>query len=106
MFDGLETARSREPGHHEELIIQLARAGRLEKLTVDFTYFVNNNPMELAVQGRIGDEWVELVPRTWVKGFAGSQKSFVIQDTRSFEVLRIQTFPDGGLNRFLAFSRW
>jgi allantoicase/malate synthase len=106
MFDGLESARSRKPGHHEEVIIQLARAGRLEKLIVDFMYFVNNNPLELAVQGQLGDDWVELVPRTWVKGFAGSQKSFVIQDTRSFEVLRIQTFPDGGLNRFLAFSRW
>jgi malate synthase len=106
MFDGLESARSREPGHHEEMVIQLARPSRLEKLVMDFTYFVNNNPLELAVQGQLGEEWVELVPRTWVKGFAGSQKAFTVADTRSFEVLRVQTFPDGGLNRLLAFSRW
>jgi allantoicase/malate synthase/2-oxo-4-hydroxy-4-carboxy--5-ureidoimidazoline (OHCU) decarboxylase len=106
MFDGLESARSRQPGHHEEVIVQLAQAGRLEKILVDFTYFVNNNPLELAIQGQWGEEWVELVPRTWVKGFAGSQKTFVVQDTRAFEVLRVQTFPDGGLNRLLVFSRW
>jgi allantoicase len=106
MFDGLESARSRRPGHHEEVIIQLAQAGSLEKIVVDFSYFVNNNPLELAVQGQAGDDWVELVPRTWVKGFAGSQKSFGIQETRRFTVIRVQTFPDGGLNRVLAFSRW
>ncbi|WP_176737099.1 serine hydrolase [Oligoflexus tunisiensis] len=106
MFDGLESARSREPGHHEEIVIQLARPGRLEKLVMDFTYFVNNNPLELSVQGQRGEEWVELVPRTWVKGFAGSQKAFTVQNTGTFEVLRVQTFPDGGLNRLLAFSRW
>jgi len=106
MFDGLESARSRKPGHHEELVIRLAKPGRLEKIIVDFTYFVNNNPLELAIQAQLGDSWVELVPRSWVKGFAGSQKSFVISDERSFDVLRVQTFPDGGLNRVLAFSRW
>jgi malate synthase len=106
MFDGLESARSRKPGHNEEVIIQLAQAGTLEKIVVDFSYFVNNNPLELAVQGQAGDDWVDLVSRTWVKGFAGSQKSFVIQETRAFTVIRVQTFPDGGLNRVLAFSRW
>lgn len=106
MFDGLESARSRKPGHHEEVIIQLAQTGRLEKLIVDFSYFVNNNPLELAVQGKSGDDWIDLVPRTWVKGFAGSQKAFFIQESRAFEIIRVQTFPDGGLNRVLAFSRW
>ncbi|HYX34805.1 MAG TPA: serine hydrolase [Oligoflexus sp.] len=106
MFDGLESARSRKPGHHEEVVIRLAKSARLETLVADFTYFVNNNPLEMSVQGQWGDEWVDLVPRTWVKGFAGSQKLWNIQDERKFEVLRVQTFPDGGLNRLLAFSRW
>ncbi|MDQ3232627.1 MAG: hypothetical protein M3Q07_12480, partial [Pseudobdellovibrionaceae bacterium] len=106
MFDGLESARSRKPGHHEEVVIRLAKPARLETLVADFTYFVNNNPLEMSVQGQWGDEWVDLVPRTWVKGFAGSQKLWNIQDDRKFEVLRVQTFPDGGLNRLLAFSCW
>jgi allantoicase len=106
MFDGLESARSRKPGHHEEVIIRLAKPAHLESIVLDFTFFVNNNPLDVAVQGQYGEEWVDLVPCTWVKGFAGSQKAFAIHDARSFEVLRVQTFPDGGLNRLLAFSRW
>jgi allantoicase len=106
MFDGLESARSRNAGHHEELVIRLAKPGRLTIIIVDFTYFVNNNPLELSIEGELADSWVELVPRSWVKGFAGSQKLFVITDERSFDVIRVRAFPDGGLNRLLAFSRW
>ena len=106
MFDGLESARSRKSGHHEEVVVSLAKSARLQKLVVDFTFFVNNNPLELAIQGQSGGEWIELVPRTWVKGFAGSQKSFDVKDHALFHTLRVQTFPDGGLNRLLAFGSW
>lgn len=106
MFDGLESARSRKPGSHEEVVLRLAKPSRLEEIIVDFRYFVNNNPRELAIQGLIGKDWVELVPRSYVKCFAGSQKSFPIQDSRLVQDLRVQTFPCGGLNRVKAIARW
>ena len=60
----------------------------------------------MAVQGLIGTEWIELIPRTFVKSFAGTQKTFVIAETRLIQELRVQTFPDGGLNRLKALSYW
>lgn len=106
MFDGLESARSRIPGHQEEALIRLAKPSRLHQIVVDFRFFVNNNPRELALQGLCGSEWIELIPRSFVKSFAGTQKAFAVTDTRLIEELRVQTFPDGGLNRLKAMSYW
>ncbi len=106
MFDGLESARSRQPGHHEEVQIRLAKPTQLQALILDFSFFVNNNPLDVAIQGKIGKEWVGLVPRTYVKSFAGSQKEFLVQETGLVEELRVQTFPDGGMNRLIAMGIW
>ncbi|NBU42187.1 MAG: hypothetical protein EBS51_15595, partial [Planctomycetia bacterium] len=63
MFDGLESARSREPGHSEHVTIALARPARIGRIAIDFTHFVNNNPRELVVEGHAAGSWVTLVPR-------------------------------------------
>ena len=104
MFDGLESARSRTPGHFDEVIIKLARAASVSKLEMDFTYFVNNNPLEVEVWALTQDQWVKLIPLTCVKAFAGSVKVFDLNDDRICEQLKIRTFPDGGMNRVKAYS--
>jgi allantoicase len=99
MFDGMESARSREPGHHEEIGIRLARPVRVESIWLDFTWFVNNNPREISIEGLSQGRWRELVPRTGVKAFAGNQRRFGIGEVAVIEELRVKTYPDGGINR-------
>ena len=104
MFDGMESARSRIPGHFEEVVVKLAKQAACKRIEMDFTYFVNNNPLEVSVHGLVSGEWTELVPRTNVKAYAGNKISFGINEKRSMEQVRVRTFPCGGMNRFKVFS--
>lgn len=104
MFDGLESARSRKSGNFEEVDIQLARASKLHRLEMDFTYFVNNNPLYVSVHGLSNGEWVELVPKSQVKAFAGNQKIIKLDNDLLIEQLKVKTYPDGGMNRLHAYS--
>ena len=104
MFDGMESARSRTPGHFEEVVIAVAKALPIKRMEMDFTYFVNNNPLHVSVEGHNGKDWVELVPMTWVKPFRGNKKTFLIFSQEKVERLRLRTYPCGGMNRFRAIS--
>lgn len=99
MVDGLESARSREPGHSEHVVIALGRAVRAGRIELDFTHFVNNNPREVEVDGLCGGAWVPLVVRTGVKAFAGNAISFPFEAPAPCGQVRVTVFPDGGMNR-------
>jgi allantoicase len=105
MFDGLESARSRLPGHSEEVIVELAKPSLIHRIEMDFTYFVNNNPMFVSVEGKIGGEWKEIINRTKVKAFAGNAKGFQINSSENISELRVVTYPDGGMNRLRVFTK-
>jgi len=110
MHDGFESARSRTPGHQEELVVKLGVPTVVDTLELDFTYFVNNNPREVSIQGRENNSapWVTLVDRTPVKAFAGSTKVFKVPSDRLLKVEQLQllVYPDGGVNRFRAFGKY
>jgi allantoicase len=105
MFDGMESARSRTPEHFEEVIIALGKPARLQRLEIDFTYFVNNNPLELSIQGLSPSGWISLVDKINVKGYAGNQINFDIQDSAEFSQIKVTALPDGGINRVRAFAK-
>lgn len=105
MFDGLESARSRVPGHYEEVVLSLARPLPVHRIEMDFTYFVNNNPVDVSIEAHDGKEWKPLVPRTWVKPFRGSTKVIFVKESSPVEKLRLRTFPCGGMNRLRVYSR-
>jgi malate synthase len=104
MFDGMESARSRIPGHFEEVIVQLAKKAPVKKIEMDFTYFVNNNPLEVDVDGLVNDQWIKLVEKTNVKAYAGKQVAFSVKDHSTIEQIRVRTYPCGGMNRFKVYS--
>lgn len=104
MFDGLETSRSRNPGHFEEVIVGLAKPAPVKRIEMDFTYFVNNNPLEVTIEGKTKGSWKKLVDRTNVKAFAGNKKEFVIKDQDIFDEIKVVTWPDGGMNRLKVYS--
>jgi malate synthase len=105
MFDGLESARSRTPGHFEEVVVRLARPGALKRLELDFTWFVNNNPLEVTVEGLAEGKWVPLLPKTNVKSFRGGTKMVELGGGPVVSELRLRTYPCGGLNRLRAWER-
>lgn len=101
MFDGLESARSRNPGHYEEVDLALAWPARVQSVLLDFTFFVNNNPVEVSLFGRPskGAEWTELLVRVPVKAFAGGALELELPLRPLCAELRVRTHPDGGINR-------
>lgn len=105
MFDGFESARSREPGHREEIVIALGRAAVLARIEIDFTYFRNNNPRFVDVQGLSGASWVPLVPLTETKPYAGNRISFTVRAPEKISQVKLGIFPDGGLNRVHVYAR-
>jgi allantoicase len=101
MFDGLESARSRKAGHFEEVDIALAQPTQIDSVQLDFTYFVNNNPLEISLFGRSSshEEWKEVLPRVPVKAYAGNVMEIRLPARPLCVELRVRTHPDGGINR-------
>jgi malate synthase len=104
MFDGLESARSRQAGHFEEVQIKLAQPAPVKRIIFDFTFFVNNNPEFIRVDGLVKGKWMELVAKTPVKAYAGNKIEFVVNGKTKTDKVRVQVFPDGGINRIQIFS--
>lgn len=104
MFDGLESARSREVGHKDEVIIKLARSLPIHRIEMDFTFFVNNNPYDIILEGKHKDQWITLIPKTFVKPFAGNIKIFPLNISKEISEIKLSTIPDGGMNRIRVFS--
>ena len=105
MFDGLESARSREAGHYDEVVLGLGKPSVLNRLEFDFTFFVNNNPLELEVFAQINGEWENLIQRRGIKGYAGKSKFFKIDEEREISAIRVISHPDGGVNRVRAITK-
>ena len=105
MFDGLESARSRKKGHFEEVVIKLAEVSKIARIVLDFTYFVNNNPLAVQFYGlNKQKQWVEIVTKTNVKAFAGNKKEFIVKSQDEFSDLKLITLPDGGVNRLEVYA--
>ena len=104
MFDGLESARSRDAGHSENVVIALAKPARIGRVEIAFTYFVNNNPREITIEGLSNNKWVPLVKRTNVKAFAANSIQFAIHHPEVCAQIRVTAFPDGGMNRVRVFA--
>lgn len=103
MFDGFESARSRKPGHFEELVLKLGKPTLVKKVVLDFKYFVNNNPLAIGLFGLENNEWIEIAPKTNVKAFAANQKEISISGNDTFEQIKVRVHPDGGIHRVLVY---
>ena len=117
MGDGWETSRSRGAGHFDYVVVALGRAGVIDLVEVDFTFFPLNNPVAMRLLGANvasgtdvppEDAWTEIAGRTEAKSFAGR----VLRLERSalgangpFTHVRLETYPDGGANRLRVFGR-
>jgi allantoicase len=119
MFDGFETSRSRasrpspplDGVHHaaQWLEIKFGKASCIHEVEVDFSYFVCNNPLAMAVELYDGIKWHVAVPRTVTKPYAGNRVRFVIPAHLSEVVTfsaRVFSYPCGGYNRIHFYSHF
>jgi allantoicase len=104
MFDGFESARSRIDGHHEEVTVSLGKPSIIHEIRVDFTYFKNNNPRDLKIEG-FGTKWITLVEKTHVKKHAGNQISFQVKSAEPLSQIKFTVYPDGGMNRVRVLTK-
>ena len=103
-MDGWETRRRRDPGH-DWCVLALGLPGRVQRVTVDTSFFTGNFPEEFSLEAcgagaddRLGEaQWVELIP---VTGLAGDSVAvFEVTDPHRVTHLRLNIFPDGGVAR-------
>jgi malate synthase len=106
MWDGFESKRARAPNHSEWVRVRLGRPTRVERIELDFTYFVNNNPARVAVHGQSADgAWHELLPSTAVKAFAGNVGVWRSSNAKVLvHTVRVTCAPCGGFNRLGIFG--
>lgn len=114
IVDGWETKRRREPGH-DWALIRLGAAGIVTGIDVDTSFFTGNFPTTCRIEacGLEGypspsalqsteTEWVEIVPRSPLKGDAHNR--FDVSDRRRFSHVRLSAFPDGGIARLRVYG--
>lgn len=100
-MDGWETRRRREPGH-DSVIIRLGIPGRIQKVTVDTSYFTGNFPEQFSLEATGAPDperakWVELIPQSDLQG--SSVAEFEVEDPHRVELIRFNIYPDGGVAR-------
>ena len=104
MFDGIESARSRDSGHYEEVVLKLGRKIAIKRLVVNFKFFTNNNPRTLTIFAQVGAAWVDVSGAVPVKAFAANQKEIIIHQKVESDLIMIRAFPDGGINRIHVYD--
>ena len=99
MFDGMESARSRDAGHFDEVTIRLGKVIKPGRIVLDFKYFVNNNPRAVEILGYADGRWKTIVDATPVKAFASNKKVILTNVDIKTDQIKVRTLPDGGINR-------
>lgn len=115
MGDGWETKRKRIPGH-DWVIIKLAEAGVIKKITVDTNFFKGNFPdscmLESCFEPGAEDDsltgnkikWKTLLPDSGLKGHYLNTFTGKIKNTGPVTHVRLNIYPDGGISRLRLFG--
>ncbi|POW16542.1 hypothetical protein PSTT_01376, partial [Puccinia striiformis] len=112
VWTGLETKRSRKPGHSDFVIIKLADGGFLDYAEIDTNYFIGNFPQMVDLYATVSDqivpdpssEWTEILEKS--KLGPHQQQSFQLsRPQEKFTHVRMTIYPDGGVKRIRLFGR-
>ncbi|TMR09737.1 allantoicase [Nonomuraea turkmeniaca] len=107
VYDGWETRRRREPGH-DWALVRLGIPGVIRGVVINTAWFKGNYPPHASVEAAAVDgypspaellaaEWVEIVPRSELKGDA--EHHLAVTDESRYTHVRLNIFPDGGVAR-------
>ena len=112
MGHGWETRRSRPPGE-DWIVVQLGRAGRIERVDVDTNHFKGNYPDRCAIEtihwpGATPEalvrspDWVTIVPNAKLQ--AHTVHPFTPTDAGPWIHVRLRIYPDGGVSRLRVYG--
>jgi allantoicase len=113
-MDGWESRRRRTPGH-DWCIVSLGMLGIIRGVNVDTAHFSGNHPshcsidaldtaapLAAAVYAAEGPPWVEILPRSPLRGNADNM--FAIHSDGPWTHVRLNIFPDGGVARLRVYG--
>ena len=102
-MDGWETRRKRKVGH-DFLIIKLGRPGKIYDVDIDTSYFSGNQPSQASVQACFSKK--NPTKKTAWKTILNKKKlapdrnhNFKINNHSTFNFIKLNIFPDGGVAR-------
>lgn len=107
-MDGWETRRRRRPGH-DSCIVRLAYRGSIRLIDLDTRHFTGNYPPQASVEASADADplnpaarWTTILPTSALQG--NRHNLFPVDDTGSWQFLRLSIFPDGGIARLRAWG--
>ena len=113
-MDGWESRRRRSPGH-DWCVVQLGMRGQVRGFNINTAFFTGNypthcsidaldttKPVTRALAATPGAPWLELVPRSPLRG--DSDNFIGVKDDRPWTHVRLNIFPDGGVARLRVYG--
>lgn len=105
-MDGWESRRKRTPGH-DHAIVKLGAPGIIRGVDIDTNHFLGNHPPFASLEARPThssdkNQWIEILSRSPLQ--PGSQNLFEIHSEQSFDSVRLNIYPDGGVARLRVYG--
>jgi allantoicase len=110
MGEGWETKRSREEGHKDWALVELAAEATLTRVEIDTNHFQGNYPDTCAIEGIRApgatagelahhEGWREVLARRKVSAHTRHFYDHDLLDRGPFTHVRLLVYPDGGVSR-------
>lgn len=111
MGDGWETARSREPGHTDWVVVKLGSPGVVEEIVVDTLHFRGNFPQAVEIYAANGEKvdgkdegvWEKIVDKS--KCQKDTEHRFKVEGGKVYTHVKMVIIPDGGVKRLRVFGK-
>jgi allantoicase len=107
-MDGWETRRRRAKGN-DYLIIKLGKPGKIQLVDVDTTYFNGNQPEYAQLEGCFSKnnnlkniKWIKITNKNKLK--PNHNNILKSKSSKTFNFVRLNIFPDGGVARLRLFG--
>ncbi len=112
-MDGWESRRKRDTGY-DWCIIRMGLPGTIKGFDIDTNFFLGNHPPFASIDAlwsaqRLGPrddfsalKWQEILPKSALK--PGSRNFFKVSTGDTWNYLRLNIYPDGGVARFKVFG--
>ena len=112
IYDGWGSKRSRNIDNEDWVIIKLGNIGKINLINIDTTFFSNNSPMFVSLEGVLLDKeeifeednikWQTILKPVNVQ--PDKQNIFFIEENKSINYVRLRIYPDGGISRLRLFG--
>ena len=107
-MDGWETRRRRSKGN-DYLLIKLGKPGKIKLTEVDTSFFNGNQPEYAMIEGCFlennnykNTKWIKITKKNKIK--PNNNNILKSNSSKTFNFIRLNIFPDGGVARLILFG--